>query len=424
MGTDVPYTKVMGFCLPPADGRPACTGGNAAGLVLPPHSARLSTADKIALAARLGFSETVFMTPCAVAQEGEPAADAQLEPALRLQFFTPTAEVDVCGHATIACMGYWYDNLRRVRASGVSLWDMQACAGSTGDGAAKKTGSSDIAISTKAGTLLVEFDLPPPSRDGGGTAAGGDECKTSDTGGPPRVFMTQNALAVDADQDVSAAAVAAALGIPPGALLPRPFAPCVASTGLRDIIVGVEPGWLAKLSPDMAAIAALSSKHDTIGMHVWAVPDDHSGAGDSEAPTCRARTGAPHVFEVRNFAPGCGIPEESATGTANCVTGSLLAPFLASCACDVCASGPGREKVEFTFLQGQFMDGNCQSVVNVVVEVEPLVPVTSGTTPQTASQLGSAWLRLCRGDKVDLPRVQYRHRGDPRVGGVGAVAVE
>ena len=76
MATDVPYTKVMGFCLPPADGRPVCTGGNAAGLVLPPHSARLSTADKIALAARLGFSETVFMTPCAVAQEGEPAADA------------------------------------------------------------------------------------------------------------------------------------------------------------------------------------------------------------------------------------------------------------------------------------------------------------------------------------------------------------
>ena len=63
------------------------SGGNPAGVVL--QADALSTAQKQAIAAQVGLSETAFVS------RSESAA-------FKLEFFTPTRQIAHCGHATIA----------------------------------------------------------------------------------------------------------------------------------------------------------------------------------------------------------------------------------------------------------------------------------------------------------------------------------
>ena len=74
----------------------------------------------------------------------------------------------------------------------------------------------------------------------------------------------------------------------------------IISTGLPDIIMPVDNvEALHQLRPDMDALARMSEELDVVGVHAFAIGDDGFTA------------------HVRNFAPRYGIPEESATGTAN-----------------------------------------------------------------------------------------------------------
>ncbi len=74
----------------------------------------------------------------------------------------------------------------------------------------------------------------------------------------------------------------------------------VVSTGLPDIIMPVKDlESLNALQPDMAALSALSKELDVVGVHAFALTDDG------------------YTAHVRNFGPLYGVPEESATGTAN-----------------------------------------------------------------------------------------------------------
>lgn len=65
------------------------SGGNPAGIVL--DASVLDAARMLAVAAETGYSETVFAT------EADPEARRY-----RLRYFSPLAEVDFCGHATVA----------------------------------------------------------------------------------------------------------------------------------------------------------------------------------------------------------------------------------------------------------------------------------------------------------------------------------
>lgn len=62
-------------------------GGNPAGVCL--DGSGLSDLQMQSIAAKVGFSETAFVLP-------SQSAD------FRLRFFTPTTEVNLCGHATVA----------------------------------------------------------------------------------------------------------------------------------------------------------------------------------------------------------------------------------------------------------------------------------------------------------------------------------
>lgn len=74
----------------------------------------------------------------------------------------------------------------------------------------------------------------------------------------------------------------------------------VISTGLPDIIMPVgSVEALNAMKPDMDALAELSRELNVVGVHAFAFGDDG------------------YTAHVRNFGPLYGVPEESATGTAN-----------------------------------------------------------------------------------------------------------
>jgi len=79
----------------------------------------------------------------------------------------------------------------------------------------------------------------------------------------------------------------------------------IVSTGLPDLLVPIKDEQrLRDLTPNFEEIAKISHKYDIVGIHAFVLQDDR--------------------IICRNFAPLYDIPEESATGTANCALVSYL----------------------------------------------------------------------------------------------------
>ena len=101
----------------------------------------------------------------------------------------------------------------------------------------------------------------------------------------------------------------------------------IAYSGLPDLMIPLpDVATLQALQPDMESIASITKKHDAVSFHVFAFGNDG------------------YTAHVRDFAPSFGVPEESATGTAN----AALTYYLQQCGC------LGAE-AECTFLQGEAM---------------------------------------------------------------------
>lgn len=181
-------------------------GGNAAGVVLleggyPPDG------DMQALARELGFSETVFVR-------------TQDETGIQLRYFTPTDEVELCGHATIAA------------------FHTLVCRGAvqTGRSCTGRTLAGNITIDADPeGTVWM--DMAPP-RELGGLSREDRE------------------------------ALYEMFGLGPEAAGER--CPAIVSSGLPDILMPLRSReLLAALRPDMGAIAALSQKLAVTGVHAF-----------------------------------------------------------------------------------------------------------------------------------------------------------
>lgn len=170
----------------------------------------------------------------------------------RVRFFTPTVEEPLCGHATIA------------------TWSLLHKLGHLPAGTYTQE--------TQAGVLKVEI------RDNGLT------------------FMEQ--AEAQFFDEIAPAEFAGMLGLQPKDFHPT-LRPQIVSTGIRDLLIPLaNKSVLAKLSPQLDAIANFSRRHDISGFHIFALLEK----GQSLA-------------SARNFAPADGIPEECATGTSN---GALL----------------------------------------------------------------------------------------------------
>lgn len=178
-------------------------GGNAAGVVV--DAGGLDAQQMQDIAARMALSETAFV---------RPATDADFE----LRFFTPTREIDFCGHATVASFA-----LLRQR------------------GLLQK---SALTQRTHAGRLGVRI---------------------ADDG---EVWMEQ--VQPEYGELLPAERVAAALGLPAEAIGNSGLPVQIISTGLADILVPVpDEVTLAGLRPNLAALARLNEETGTIGTHVF-----------------------------------------------------------------------------------------------------------------------------------------------------------
>ncbi|MEU7566330.1 PhzF family phenazine biosynthesis isomerase [Streptomyces fradiae] len=191
-------------------------GGNPAGVVL--DASGLEPADMLAIAAEVGYSESVFLT-------APPEGLGEAGRAYTVRYFSPLAEVPFCGHATIA--------------AAVALGE--------------RTGPGDLVFATRAGEVPVSVTV----RDGA-----------------PRATLTsvEPYVAEAADEDVAEALEA--LDWPAEDLDPA-LPPRIAFAGARHLVLAAgSRERLADLSYDFERLKALMLRLDlTTVQLVWRASD-------------------------------------------------------------------------------------------------------------------------------------------------------
>jgi len=274
-------------------------GGNPAGVV--PDASGLTVAEMQLIAREMALSETAFVLP--------PGRSGPGAPDLRVRFFTPKAEVALCGHATI---GTFFLLAERgiVQARG---WGREVPAPGAG------CREIEVVQETGAGDLAVTIRL------------------AADGQGIDRVMMAQAWPVLVGEHDGLGPELAATLRAPDGSLGAaegRPAPLQVWSTGLPDVIVPVRDlAALRALAPDLARLAGLSERLGVISVHAFTT--------ETVDPSATAH--------ARDFSPAVGVPEEAATGTASGAMGAyLVANGLA---------GPSQAGAPFrmTFEQGHIL---------------------------------------------------------------------
>jgi phenazine biosynthesis protein PhzF family len=223
--------------------------GNPAGVV--PDADGLSEAQMQAIARELHNSETAFIL--------RPEAD---DHDVRVRFFTPTTEVPVCGHATIAAHY------------------VRAIEGSVSRGTVRQL--------TGAGVLQVDIE---PSK--------GDDFRIWMHQRPPAFGPVLNHAARQA--------LIAALAIGEQDLGQGPIE--IVSTGHSKVMVPLRSrAVLDRLAPDLSALTALSRDIGCNGYHLFTQADPAPGI----------------LAHARMFAPAIGIAEDPVTGNGNGPLGAYL----------------------------------------------------------------------------------------------------
>lgn len=223
-------------------------GGNAAGVVILEESDDFPSEEKmVKLAAELRYSETVFIKPELSGNEYD----------FHARYFTPTNEVDLCGHATIGGV-YCLNKI-----------------------AAQK--SDSIRLKTKAGIINVEVNESDVLMD----MADPVQIATFDDKNLLGKIYSSMGITVPSEKSVSK------------------LKPMAISTGLPDIMLPIpSKEILDEMKPNMNMISELSRELNVVGIHAFATNYDEEVSAER------------NVF-CRNFAPLYGIDEEAATGTSN-----------------------------------------------------------------------------------------------------------
>ncbi|OEE67029.1 phenazine biosynthesis protein PhzF family [Enterovibrio norvegicus FF-33] len=180
-------------------------GGNPAGVVL--NSAHLTAKQMQSIAKELGHSETAFVSPSKKAD-------------FRVRFFTPTNEVEFCGHATVGTFSTLFKNGK------IEAGDYK-----------QETGAGVLGVSVSPeGRISMEQTLPKFGKE------------------------------------FAADELASMLGLTVEDILATGLPVKAVSTGLFDIIVPVtDEAVLNKVSPDFAAIKKFNKATKTGAVHVFSL---------------------------------------------------------------------------------------------------------------------------------------------------------
>lgn len=229
------------------------SGGNPAGVVILGDNESLEEKEMQEMAAEIGFSETAFMKQKSVN-------------IYEVRFYTPTTEVDLCGHATIAsfyCLAK--KELEKGNKLPEQLWQ-----------------------ETKAGKLSIQIKYD------------GDDVQS--------ILMEQaEPVEYEVLNEIIKTRIAESLSLNKDDLKleNRSIEPQIISTGLKDIIIPVvNRKTLNGITIDTELITEISKELDVVGYHVFTFDDEQ--------------------IYTRNFAPAVGIDEECATGTSNGALSYLL----------------------------------------------------------------------------------------------------
>jgi len=218
-------------------------GGNPAGVVILPEGTDFPSDEvMVKTAAELRYSETAFI---------KKLNDKEFN----IRYFTPAAEVDLCGHATIGSFkallegGYIADNANYIN----------------------HTMAGDLNIVVTNGQVLMDMASP---------------VKINEIADEEGLVELYKIMGLDyADQKAKGVTLT----------------PQMISTGLPDIMMPVaSQADLEAIAPDFPALSKLSERYEVVGVHAFTTDCE-------EGTTCH----------VRNFAPLYDIDEEAATGTSN-----------------------------------------------------------------------------------------------------------
>ena len=208
------------------------------------------------LACELGISETAYVTPA-----GEPGV-------FDLRWFTPSVEVDLCGHATLAA------------AHALRHWGVA-------------TSDTTLTFHTRSGPLVAFFEDDRIALD----------------------FPAEPPVAVPLPECLRGQ-------------WPDDGVRFTGRTAFFSFVVLPTAGAVAAYVPDLAAIAATGAN----ALLLTAAGDDSSGATESGATesgaTAANEPGSGADYVLRVFGPNVGIDEDPATGSAQCAAGPWWSEVL------------------------------------------------------------------------------------------------
>lgn len=184
-------------------------GGNPAGVVF--NADQLSDTQKLHIAQAAGYPETAFVCKDEVADYA-------------VSFFTPTSEVDFCGHATLATFSALYQ--KGILTAGCYMQRTKA-------------GLLSVAIESN-GRVVMEQQLPQK-------LGGFSSTQISDVIGLNADVLESTQLPIE-----------------------------VITTGLADVIIAVPNGYLDRIQPDDKMIAEFCKKHKVVGFHVFELCEPNS----------------------------------------------------------------------------------------------------------------------------------------------------
>lgn len=228
-------------------------GGNPAGVVYLENGAIVSEETMQQIATKLHFSETAFITRLG-------------EKRFSIRYFTPAAEVPLCGHATIASFSYLHQK------------------GVIGDGSYQLvTIEAELTVEVTEGIVWMEMDKPVMEQE----------------------LDAEMVKRICQAYEITPSDLATGLEVR------------IVKSGLRDIHVCVkDKDVLLGAVQHEEEVSAISKELDVVGVHMSCLSESvklEASLPPEKSPTAEH----PVTAYCSNYAPYYDIPEECATGTSN-----------------------------------------------------------------------------------------------------------